>query len=183
VSGIQDQVPVLELRPSVHKYLSDVLGWSSLPGTIGTLLLAALGAAGAAFAFGHRCLGWPAVVGIASSVVLLALITAGWFAAIVLGARWTVYGDRLVMRRPVARQVTIRREDIARVCRELISGLGLLEPIYVYEDSAGGILFWTVAKRWSDADLNHLWIELGLKPIDSMDNVQPFESMPYDRRW
>jgi hypothetical protein len=183
VSGIQDQPPVLELRPSVHRYLSDVVGRTRLPGAIGALLLAALAGAGAAFAFGHGFLGWPAVVAIATSTVLLALMTASWFAAIVLGTRWTVYGDRLVMRRPVARQVTIRREDIARVRLELISGFGMQEPIYVFEGNAGRILFWTVAKRWSDGDLNHLWVELGLSPIDSIDIVQPFESMPYDRRW
>jgi hypothetical protein len=152
-------------------------------GTIGALLVAALASTGAALAFGHKYLSWGGIFVVAMIVVLPPIGMFVWFTWNLLGTRWTLFEDRLEMRMPIAKTATVRRADIARVRRESISGFGIQEPIYVFEDRFGRLLFWTSARSWSDKDVDSLWAHLGVNPIDAIEVVRSYETLPYDRRW
>ena len=100
-----------------------------------------------------------------------------------LGTQWTLYSDKLVLRRPGAKTLELQRSDIFEVRRESISGFGTSEPIYVFEDARHHLVFWTVARSWKEGDLRDLWQRLGVEPIDAQRDVLPFETLPYDRRF
>ena len=138
---------------------------------------------GAALAFGHKLGPLPILGAVAVATVLLGFAVWSRVYLSLLGTRWTLFSDNLVVKRPGARDLSIRRSDIAGVRFETISGFGMEDAIYVIFDASGGTLLWTVAKRWSKDELNQLWSNLGIDPVDARSQVRPFEEMPYDRRY
>ena len=147
------------------------------------LFVAALATLAAAATYGYTSS--PVIIaGIVAATTALAIVIFGaWFAVTVFGARWTVYHDRLVVQRPGAPRLEIPVADLSAVRLESISGFGMPEPILKFVDASGGIVFWTVASRWSDGDLSKLWQCLHLEPVNALDSVNDFQAMPYDRRY
>jgi hypothetical protein len=173
--------PALELRPRADRFFPDTLvRLRSGPGIV-AIGIAALAGLAAVFAFSHGSL---RIVGAVLVATVIAIIVAyAWFSASVLGTRWMLYSDRLEVRRPVANEMRVPLGDISEVRLESISGFGMHEPIYVFRDHNAHLIFWTVARRWSEDDLHGLWDRLGLRPIDSLCTVNDFETLPYDRRY
>lgn len=177
-----DESPVLELRPVASRFIPDAFRRARSNSVIRALLLAGLAGLGAAIAFGHSSALMVVEIALAATV-LLAFGVLGWFALTVFGAQWTVYPDRLVVRRPGAKQLRIPLSDVAAVRLESISGFGMNEPILVLLDASGGVLLWTVASRWVDNDLNQLWTQLRRRPTEALGTVVDYQTMPYDRRY
>jgi len=175
--------PLVELRPRANRFWPDTLRRFRSGRGVGALLAAALAGLGGAVAYGHN-LSPLIIVGITVAVTgVLVVIVYGWFAVAVLGTRWTLYPDRLVVRRPGAKELHIPLKDLSTVRLESVSGFGMQDPIYVFLDADSNVLFWSVASRWSDVDLRQLWKRLDLEPVNALNKVNEFQAMPYDRRY
>jgi hypothetical protein len=143
------EAPVLELRPATRLFMRDAVRRARSDPAIASLLFAGLAGLGAAIAFGRSSA--LMIVGITlAATVLLALAVLGWFALTVFGARWSCTRTDWSCADPVQRGVS----DLAAVKLESIGGFGMRDPILVFLDGGGGVLLWTVASRWADADLN-----------------------------
>lgn len=176
------QTPLLELQPTAARFCPDAMRrLRSTPG-IRALLIAALAGLGAAVAFGHTFALQVVAITLAATVLLAIAFIAG-FALTVFGTRWTVYADRLVLTRPGAKPIAIPLIELASIRLESISGFGMQDPIYVFLDAAGSVLFWTVASRWDSGDLQVLWKHLGIRPVSALSSVVDYQSMPYGRRY
>lgn len=176
------QSPLLKLRPTAARFFPDAIHrLRSNPG-IGALLIAALASLGAVIAMGHAFA--LQVVAITLAATVLAVIAFGaWFALTVFGARWSVYADRLVLTRPGIKPIEIPLGQVASIRLESIGYFGMQDPIYVFLDAGGSVLFWTVASRWNSGDLELLWKHLGKRPITALSTVVDYQSMPYGRRY
>lgn len=174
--------PVLELQPTTARFLPDGIRRLRSNPRIGALLIAALAGLGAAIAFGHTFASEVVAITLGATA-LAAIVFVLWFVLTVFGARWTVYADRLVLTRPGAKTLEIPLLQVASIRLESISGFGMQDPIYVFLDSAGSVLFWTVANRWDSRDLELLWKHLDKRPVSAMSSVVDYQSMPYGRRY
>jgi len=176
------QSPLLSLRPTAARFLPDVIRRVRSNPAIGALLLAAVGGLAAAIAFGHS-FALEIVVIILAATALLVIAFIAWFGLTVFGARWTVYADRLALRRPGAKPIEIPLGELVSIKLESISGFGIQDPIYVFLDASGSVLFWTVASRWDSGDLELLWKHLGTRPISALNTIVDYQTMPYGRRY
>src|SRR6266853_3376870 len=166
----------LELRPRADRFVRDALHRLRVSPSLGMLFAAALAALAAALAYGHVLSPLIIATVVAATTALGIVILGAWFAIAVFGTRWTMYHDRLVVRRPGAPRLEVPVDDLSAVRLESISGFGLHEPILKFVNKSGGIIFWTVASRWSDSDLSKLWRRLGLQPVNALDSVNDFQT-------
>ena len=175
--------PVLDLRPTARRFLPDALRRLRSTPAIWLPVLAGLAAIGVTIAFGHswamRDVGIAVVVAILLGVAYLLV----WYRFAVFGTRWRLYVNLLSVSRPGARELTIPLKDVAAVRLETIAYMGIQDPVLVFEDRSGTILFWTVAGRWANSDLDQLWTRLGFKPTVGLGTIHDYQTMPYDRRY
>ena len=111
------------------------------------MLVACVGALGAALAFGHAVpvLALVTLIVGAFAVSLATLVI--WFRLTVLGSRWMLFSDRLVVQRPGAPGLDFPLADLGGVRLESISGFGMQEPILKFVDDRDRLIFWTLASR------------------------------------
>ncbi len=176
------QSPLLELQPTAARFLPEAIRRVRSNPAIGALLLAAVGGLGAAIAFGHSFALEIVVIALAATA-LLAVTFIAWFGLTVFCARWTVYADRLALMRPGAKPIEIPFGELASIRLESIRGFGMQDPIYVFLDASGSLLFWTVASRWDSGDLELLWKHLGIRPVSAPSTIVDYKTMPYRRRY
>jgi hypothetical protein len=189
LDGVTDKVaanasPILLLRPRANFLPDTVRRARANPSFVVSIIVTALAGFGAVLAFGHKFVNAVVIVatiGIATAAGVLLLY--GWLFAMLLGSRWSLFPDRLLLTRPGANELEIPRSAIAQVRLVTVTGLGMQDPIYLFVDRSGQLLFWTVARRWMEDDLRRLWDLLGVRPIPAQDGIHPYETLPYDHRY
>jgi len=59
----------------------------------------------------------------------------------------------------------------------------MVQPAYLVEDQRGRPIFWLLANRWDEKELESLWQRIGVGPNGSWDDREDYEQHSDLPRW
>jgi hypothetical protein len=126
-------------------------------------------------------------------ITLLGLSVGGGIAIVIamlvylqvylLTARIQVDSSQLVRTAWFSRPRAYLIKDISRVSKRSIELMGMRQPGFLVENAQGLPLFWLLASRWDNSEVDRLWGKIGVIPTGSWSDKVDYYAYSDVPRW